>query len=295
MLNRSVRLSLLILLGSCSKGVHSGGHGSEQATPSRGALIARVGRVELRQDDIERAMAREPGASPGRFESPAARREFIDGLVRFELLAQAADRAGFTKDPDAVHALRQIAVTKLVNATLGAAAAPESVTEADVEREYTARQASEFTLPEAVRVRHIRTSDPKLADQLAARARALAPGDDRGFATLASSASEDAATRQAGGDLGFIDKNSRLASAIVVAALSLHTPGQVTGPIKSDSDYEILRLVSRRAAAVSPLSSVAEPIRQRLYRERRAKALDDYIVRLRAETAIEIIAPKLNH
>lgn len=210
-------------------------------------------------------------------------------MIRFELLAQAADRAGFTKDPDAVHALRQIAVTKLVNKTLGPAASPETITKADVEREYAARQAAEFTLPEAAQVRHVRVSDAAQADRLAAQAKALALADDRGFATLAASASEDAATRATGGDLGFIDKNSRLPRAIVEAALSLKTPGEVAGPIQTDSGFEVLRLVTRRAAAVSPFSSVEEPIRQRLYRERRAHALDDFIARLRAETPVEVV------
>ncbi len=239
-------------------------------------------------------MAREPGSSPERFKSPEARRDFVNGLVRFELLAQAADRAGFTKDPDAVHALQQIAVTKLVNQTLGATAAPESITQADLEREYYARQASDFTLPAAAQVRHIRISDPKLAEQVATRAKALAPDDDRGFAALASKTSEDSTTRDSGGDLGFVDKTSHLSPELVSAALSMKTPGEVVGPLAIDSGYEILRLVSIRAAAVSPFSSVAEPIRQRLYRERRAKALDDYIARLRKETNVELVEPQAN-
>jgi parvulin-like peptidyl-prolyl isomerase len=291
MLLRPLGPCLLLLLGSCSNGAKTSAEsGAERA--AQGALVARVGKVEIREADLKRAMARDPGASAERFESASARHELIDGLVRFELLAQAADRAGFSKDPDALHALQQIAVTKLVNQTLGKTAAPESITSADIQREYLARQTSEFTLPESVQVRHIRVADAKLADRLAARARALSPSDDRAFAALASSTSQDAQTRSTGGDLGFIDKNSRLPSAMVEAALSLKAPGDVTGPIATDSGYEILRLVTRRAAAVSPLSSVAEPIRQRLYRERRAQALDEYIARLRSEIPVEIVEPK---
>ena len=254
--------------------------------------MARVGPVELREDDVQRAMAREPGTTPERFKNPEARRDFVDGLVRFELLAQAADRAGLTKDPDAVHALQQIAVTKLVNQTLGAIAAPETLSQADVEREYYARQARDFTLPPAAQVRHIRVSDPKRAEQLARRAKALPPGDDRGFAALATQTTEDVATRASGGDLGFIDKTSHLSPGLVSVALSLKAPGDIAGPIEIDSGYEILRLVSIRAAAVSPFSSVEEPIRQRLYRERRAKALEDYIEKLRKETRVEIVDQK---
>ena len=279
---------LLLFIGACSKG-SSTGEASAELAAGRGALVARVGQLELHEDDLQRALAREPGASQVRFESPAARRELIEGLIRFELLAQAAERAGFTKDPEAIHALRQIAVTKLVNQALGAAASPDSITRLDVERAYVARQAKDFTLPEAMRVRHIRVADAQSAVRLAAQARALAPEDDRGFALLASNSSEDLATRASGGDLGFVDKNSRLAPAIVQAALGMKTPGEVAGPIETDSGYEILRLVAIRARAVSPLSSVEEPIRQTLYRERRAKALDDFIAKLRSETPVEIV------
>ena len=75
---------------------------------------------------------------------------------------------------------------------------------------------------------------------------------------------------------------------LVEAALRMKTPGEVTGPLELGSGYEIWRLVSVRAAAVSPLSSVEESIRQRLYRERRSKALDDLIAKLGAETPVEI-------
>lgn len=237
-------------------------------------------------------MARDPGAAPERFGSPDARGELLDGLVRFELLAQAAERAGLTKDPDAIHALRQIAVTKLVNQKLGAAGSPETITKQDIEREYAARQASEFTLPAAAHVRHIRVAQEKLASSLTQRAKSLAANDDDGFAKLAKASSEDAATRSSGGDLGFVDKSSRLPSALVEAALGLNAPGDVAGPIATESGFEILRLVSRRAAAVSPLSSVEAPLRQQLYRERRAKALEDLIAQLRSETQVELVEPK---
>lgn len=295
MMFHRITLCALALLAACSKPAASEATiPSPNPSPSsRGALVARVGKVEIHEDDVQRAVARDPGASSARFETPAARRELIDGLVRFELLAQAAERAGLTRDPDALHALQQIAVTKLVNQTLGAVASPDSVTQQDVEREYAARQASEFTLPAAARVRHVRVTDAGQAARVAVRARALAPEDDPGFAALAIAHSEDAATRGSGGDLGFVDPSSSLPNALVEAALALKTPGEVAGPIQTDMGYEIVRLVSRRAAAVSPLSSVAEPIRQRLYRERRAKALDDLIARLRTDTPIEIVEPNV--
>lgn len=275
----------LLLIVGCAK---STARDDVSAAARSSQVVARVGKVELTEADLARAIAREPGTTPERFQSLEARRELIDGLVRFELLAQAAERAGLTRDPDAVHAQRQIAVTKLVNQALGAVAAPDTITRADVEREYLAHRADEFTLPAAFRMRHIRVSDERLAHRLVQRARALAPSDDYGFAQLAKANSEDTATRAAGGDLGFIDESSRLPAPLLAAGRSLKILGEVTEPIPADDGYEILRLVSIRAAAVSPLAAVEAPLRQRIYRQRRAKALDDLLARLRKETEIVV-------
>jgi parvulin-like peptidyl-prolyl isomerase len=276
--------ALSLLLAACSK--------PPTPPPACAEPVARIGKVALCEADVQRAMRRDPGASPNRFETPEARKELIDGLVRFELLVQAAERAGLTQDPDALHALQQIAVTKLVNQTLGAAAAPESIRQADVERDYRARQASEFTLPEAAHVRHLRVSQRALAERLATRAKALRPEDDAGFAALATKYTEEDATRALGGDVGFVDETSNLPSAVVEAALALENPGDVVGPFETDRGWEVVRLVSRRAAAVSPLSSVQESIRQRLYRERRAQALDELVAKLRRETPVQVVDAK---
>jgi len=258
---------------------------------TQGPVVARVGGSELHEADLERLLARDPGAARSRIQDPAQRKDLVDGLVRFELLAHAAEQAGLMRDPDAIYAQRQIAVTKLVNQSLGAAGSPDSITRADIEREYEARRASEFTLPPAVRVRHVHVADPKRAAQVAEKARALAPDDDAGFVALVAESSDDDATRATGGDLGFVDRTSRLPRPLVDAALSLAEPGAVAGPIQAGSGYEILRLVSRRAPAVTPLGAVEETIRQRLYRERRAKALDELVKKLRNETEVELVAP----
>jgi peptidylprolyl isomerase len=259
-----------------------------QPSCAAGTLVARVGKVELCEADVKRAMERDPGASAERFRSPEARQELIDGLVRFELLSQAAARAGLDRDPDAIHAQQQIAVTKLVNHELAARASPDSISDADLQREYAARQATEFTVPGAAQIRHIVVSSPALAAAVVKKASVLAPSDDAGFVKLAAEYSEDPLTSKTGGDLGFIDKNSRLEPAVLAAALALKTPGEVAGPIASGQKYEILRLVQLRSAAVSPLSTVSEALRQRLYRDRRAQALDAFVAKLRGDTPVEL-------
>lgn len=282
-------VALVAGLASCARG----GRPAADAG-ARGPLLVRVGEVELREQDLARAMARDPGFSQfaGATQDPGARRDMVEGLVRFELLAQAAEKAGLTQDPDAIHAMRQIAVTKFVNRELGAAASPDSITKQDLEREYEARRATEFTRPEAAHVRHLRVADAAHAARLAAAARALDPADERGFAALAARESNHASTRATGGDLGFVDPGSRLPRALRDAALRLRNPGEVIGPLATDQGYEVVRLVARRPAAVSPLAEVEEQLRQRMYRERRARALEALIAGLRAATPVVPVAER---
>src|SRR5690349_14442380 len=97
---RSSLSALLFLLLACSKAVAPDRDAPKPAeSAARGALIARIGAVALREEDLQRAVERDPGAAASRFDTPEARQELVDGLVRFELLAQAADRAGLTQDP----------------------------------------------------------------------------------------------------------------------------------------------------------------------------------------------------
>lgn len=153
---RPLRCIILALtLAACARG-------RAATTNAPGPVVARVGDVELHEEDVQRAMARDPGASAARFATPGARRELVDGLVRFELLAQAAEKAGLTKDPDAIHAMRQIAVTKYVNRELGAAATPPEVG-ADHETEDPARQ------------RRYREERARALEDLIARLRASTP------------------------------------------------------------------------------------------------------------------------
>src|SRR4051794_21098328 len=49
-----------------------------------------------------------------RFQTVEQKREYVDGLVRFELLAQEALRRGMGADPEVVHAAKQMLVQKLL-------------------------------------------------------------------------------------------------------------------------------------------------------------------------------------
>lgn len=252
----------------------------------RDAVLARVGDVALTEGDLKRAIAREPQESRLRYNDEGARRRLLEGLVRFEILAEAAKGSGWLDEPEVVRAWKQQGVQKFIQARIGEATAAESISHQDVQDFYEANKQARFTQPEAVHLKQIVLPNERVAQEVLRQARELPAQDDRAFAELARAKSLDAVTGQRGGDLGFLSMVSPATDPILTAAAGLRQPGEICGPIETPKGWTILRLVAKRSAVIQPLEDVETNIRQALQRQRREAALDALIADLRKKAKV---------
>ena len=148
-----------------------------------------------------------------------------------------------------------------------------TVTDAEVEQDYTSRKSESFTDPEQVHARHIllqlpRDADPKKRDEMRERAKAilerLRKGED--FAAVAMETSEDLATKDKGGDLGFIARG-RMEETLENAAFSLK-PGELAEVVETRYGFHIVKAEARREAREKPLDEVREEITKSLRADR---------------------------
>lgn len=154
------------------------------------------------------------------------------------------------------------------------------VSEADVAQEYDAFKQQRYSSPEQVHVRHVLLSipdgaDAKKRDEIRARAAAvlarLKSGED--FAKVAQSTSDDKATRDKGGDLGFIARGSA-EEAFENAAFALQ-PGQLSDVIETGHGLHVIRLEERTPAREKPLAEVHDEIVAALRTDRARSAARD--------------------
>ena len=155
--------------------------------------------------------------------------------------------------------------------------------------DYYASHQQEFTSGEQLNVRHILIR-PKTQDDAGWRdaqnrvrevyAKAVAPGAN--FGALAKQYSEDPGSKDSGGDLGWFTRG-RMVKEFEDAAFALK-PGEVSGPVKSQFGYHILKLEGRKPAGTRPLSEAQDEIRSKLVEgladaegNRRATALREKI------------------
>ena len=163
-----------------------------------------------------------------------------------------------------------------------------AVPESQVADYYNSHQ-SEFQVGDQLHVRHILIT-PKTKDDAGWAAalerakdvwrKASAPGAD--FAALAKGYSDDPGTKSGGGDLGWFGRG-RMVKEFEDASYALK-PGAVSGPVKTQFGYHIIKLEERRPASVRPLAEVHDQIIDKLVEgqadaegSRRATALREKI------------------
>lgn len=108
------------------------------------------------------------------------------------------------------------------------------------------------------------------------------------FERMALMYSEDATTREIGGDWGWIDRNT-LNEQLTQVAFSLR-PGQVSPVIQLGNSFYILLVEARQDASVKPISEVREEIERNLIQRERSDAQQRWIDTLRQKAYIKIFS-----
>lgn len=147
-------------------------------------------------------------------------------------------------------------------------------------KEFFESNREKLGTPEAWRLRHLLVATEKEANDFLVAIRAGAE-----FARLAASVSQDASTRERGGDLGFITKGM-LQPDIEKVALSLK-PGEVSAPIKTELGFHLLKLEEIRPSKPASYKDVQAELKASLLADKVAKAWPGYLQELREKAKVE--------
>jgi parvulin-like peptidyl-prolyl isomerase len=295
MVARGVKLSWLVIgLGfgslSCSR------LGTEQKPASE--PVARVGGKSITAADFKARLAEQPSFSQPRYKSLERKKEFLDGMIRTQLLVQEARRRHLDDDPEVRAAIEQVLVQKLTRAH---AAEKATTPETDLRRYYDEHR-SEFVTPTRVRVAHLFIA---AGEKDAGRARAAAEasrllqqakaketkGEKQALQLIASERSDDGATKATGGDLGLRTKEELVqlwGAPFADAALALKTPNEIGPVISTPKGFHLIKLLGRYDGFETSFEAARSRIASRLDVVHRARSVDDLVADLKKKTKVEI-------
>lgn len=186
-----------------------------------------------------------------------------DALAAKQQASDSELQAFYDRNKDSFVAPEQIKVS-YIEMDAASMQAKTDVSDADVTAYYD-QHKSEFGQPERRRYSVIVAKSQADADAIDAQ---LKSGTD--FAELAKTKSIDTLSGRKGGDLGWMEPETTLPE---FKSANLNTKGQMSGVIKSDSGFFILRLDDIQPEQVKPLAQVHDGIVAKLKQE---KALDAY-------------------
>jgi peptidyl-prolyl cis-trans isomerase C len=268
---------------------------NSKLSPEQAAVVvARIGTREITLGELERKLMAEPPVVRSQFASVQKRKDYLQKLVQFEVLAQEAARQGLDKDPEVLDALQQ-ALVKRYLATQGMGGQgmggqgndetdPAKIPEADL-RAYYDHNPQVYHRPEMVEVSHILLKDKAKADQVRQELQAGSEGNTAKLVALWNDyvvrVSEDEATKSYLGALGLvgrevpkdaspaeIERRKAIPQALVEAAFALQ-PFQLGPVVASERGFHVVMVTSRSVAVDQPFAEVKDSIRQRIAKRER--------------------------
>ncbi len=248
-----------ILLFSCAR------QGEQKS-----GYVAKVGSTTITQEDVSREMKALPEQIQKIFEGPEGTERFVNELVKKEILYQEAKKKGLDKSPDYQKKVEDFKKLTLISQLLEKEIEEKvKVSDKDV-KDYYETHKKDFTANNQVKASHILVKTEEEAKGIAEQ---LKKGAD--FAKIARAKSIDAGSAKSGGDLGFFSRG-QMVPEFENAAFNLKV-GEVSGPVKSQYGYHIIKVTERKEGKVVEFEKIKGLLTQRLTAEKQKEVFDSYI------------------
>jgi len=263
---------LVVVAAQVATGYLRGNKGPSQ-------LLAVVDDHPITVQEFQAEVVRRGGEA--NFTTPRQRRALLEDMIRTDVLASNAQKAGYPDNPEVHRAINRLLADKYQRDTIDEPLAELQVSDGDIE-DYYRSHIADFTAPESIHAAIIFVEVPANAtdeerqarQQKAERARQLAQSPSPGFAELAKQYSDDPESRAQGGDIGWLtegEPHPRFEKSLVEKVFAVDNPWQISPLITTGSGIYIVKRLEGHPSQLRPLTELRNSIRQQLMREERLR------------------------
>lgn len=241
---------------------------------SKSEILMEGAGTKVKTHDVQAELQRIPVTVREQLlDQPDKLRQLITNIYLSRVLAQEAEAQGLAQTAKVQYALQKAREGVLAQAlaeSIATAATPDTAAADKLAQTIYKAEPERFAIPAQTRARHIliKGTGAEAHAQAEKLLTELKAGAD--FEELAKAHSADPGSAAKGGDLGFFPKG-RMVKPFEDALDTLQKPGDLSGVVKSDFGYHIIRLEERQPASSKPF----EEVREQLSAEVIAKAQQD--------------------
>jgi len=255
--------------------------------------IAKIGDTTITVGEFAERLSSQSPYLRARYSSPERKREFLDNMVRFELLAIEAQKRGLDKEAEVDRVKRQMMVQQMMTELFDEKGVKLSdIPDADIEAYYAAHKA-EFNKPEQRRASHILCKTKPECEGVLAKLKAGKADDMEAFRKLADQHNTDAETKERQGDLRFFSQEPAEGETVPPkpvrdAVWTLAKNGELfDGVVQSDQGFHVVKRTGERPALARTLEDARRLIQNRLWREKREAAIEAFVADLRKKADVK--------
>jgi parvulin-like peptidyl-prolyl isomerase len=289
---RRATFALALLAGlACSKST---------GPAKKGAVVAQGGGITITADELKARLDEQSPMIRASFNNLDRKKQFLDNMLRFELLARAAEKEGLANDPDVQFTMKKVMVSKYYQRFFQSDKGANPIPDSDVQKYYDDHK-DEFHRPARIHAAHIflraEAGAPERAKKAAEAKKLLAKvlADEKknpgAFTAEARTSSDDATSKNLGGDLA-LKTRDELAKAygepFAEAAFKLGDNQTSPSVIETPHGFHLLRVLGRQPEVNRGLDEVKGQIAARLNSQRKTKEFDDFVKKLRDEANVKV-------
>jgi peptidyl-prolyl cis-trans isomerase C len=271
---------------------------------AEGPYVAKVGTGVITSAEFKEKISGQSPFARAHYTSLDKKKEFLDGMVRYELMVQEAERLGLDKNPEVQEAKEHAMVNELIHQKFDRDPALKQVPEPEMRAYYEAHK-DDYVKPERVRLELIlfkgKETDKAVLDEAKRLLVDLKQKDSKGnggsFATVARVRSDDDATKSHGGDTDFKtpeELTQAYGPVVSQAAMALKGVNDMSDVVRGGNGWFILKMMGRQNAMNRTFEQVEPMLEGRLWHERRSTLMENWVKELRTKGNVVVYDDELN-
>jgi parvulin-like peptidyl-prolyl isomerase len=239
-------------------------------------LVATIGEDKITVDEFNLKLGnRVRSLPPTRTEELNMRMSLLDRFIQEKLLAEASIELGKDKQESFINAVKEQEERLLLQELFTKEVMDKSVPTERELKDFYEKQGEE------IHARHILVKDKAKAEEIYKK---LQEGAD--FEELAKQETEDVATKDRGGDLGFFQWG-RMVGPFQEAAFKLK-PQEISKPVKSGFGWHIIKVEERRELEQPEYETIKENLNTALQRYKQQELSQTFVEDMRRKSDFKV-------